>query len=120
MMAFVQAMMTAGLCVLVGAAGFVLVTAVKRVRQPGGLRLTDDQRRVRLDWLMAVIWSGMLLVQIGNVILHQDPGGTYHLTSLTLVATGGEIFVCGVFAGRLLLRQELRRLKEKDEAQNRA
>jgi hypothetical protein len=37
-----------------------------------------------------------------------------------LATTAGEILACGVFTGRLLLRRELRLIKEKRDEQTRA
>jgi hypothetical protein len=121
MMVFVEAMMIAGLCIIAGAAGFLLVNGLKARRGAGGQDLlADEQRGARLDLYMCFVWSGMLLVQASNILLHRDPGGTYHLSSLTLAATAGQILACGVFAGRLLLRRELRWIKEKRDEQSRA
>ena len=54
-----------------------------------------------------------------KILLHAEPGGTYKLSSLALAATPGNIFVCGVFAGHLLLRREMRWYEEKRDEQSR-
>jgi hypothetical protein len=61
----------------------------------------------------------MLLVQASSVLHHIGPGGIYNLSSLTVAATIGNIFICGVFVGRLLLRLEMHWLNEKRAAQSR-
>jgi hypothetical protein len=107
--------MIAGLCLIVGACAFLVGIALKTVRQAGGqdLRLLDPHPGGRLDLYMGAVWSGMLLVQASSVLRHMQPTGTFNLSWLSLAALAGDIFVCGGFAGRLLLRREMRWYKEK-------
>ena len=83
-----------------------------------GLRASGEEllrrRRdngLRLDLYLGLVWSGMLLIQTGNFLLHAESGGLRTISSLTVVSTAGTVFVCGAIAGRLLLRLELRRSK---------
>lgn len=98
----------AGICVMLVGAGALLFTGLraKRAGAPMG---------TRLDVYMAFIWTGMLMVQMSSIVLHWEPVAIYHLSPLTLSATAGNIFVCGIFAGRLLLRREMRLQKERQE-----
>ena len=66
---------------------------------------------LRLDLYLGLVWSGMLLAQAGNLLLHRESGGFRNISSLTFVASAGTVFVCGAFAGRLLLRLEMHRNK---------
>jgi hypothetical protein len=122
MMNFLDAMTGAGLCLIVGACAFLLGITLKTVRQAGGqdLRLLDPHPGARLDLYMGIVWSGMLLVQASSVLRHMQPTGTFNLSWLSLTALAGDIFVCGVFAGRLLLRREMRWSKEKRETRSHA
>lgn len=117
-MMFVQTMMTAGLCVILGAGGLIVVTGIRNARRADrNSRLVELHASGRFDFYMALVWGGMLLVQAGNILLHVGPDGKYNLTSLTLWATASEIFVFAVFLGRLLLRREIRWHKEKQREQ---
>jgi hypothetical protein len=119
MMHFADALLIAGICVILACA-FLLGTVLWAAWRSGGqeLRRTDDRGR-RQDLYLGAVWSGMLLVEASSIFRHIEPGGSYNLSSLTVAATAGEIFVCGVFAGRLLLRREMRWYKEKRPAQSR-
>lgn len=105
-MNFAEAMMIAGIGIMVGGCGFLLVNGIKAARRAGGRE--DGDRGQRLDLYMLFVWGGMLLVQISNMFFHADASGTFHLASLTLASTAGTVLVFGGFAGRLLLRREMR------------
>jgi len=64
---------------------------------------------------MSVVWTGMLLVQASSLLLHLELDGSRKLPQFSLMPTAAVLFICGVFAGRLLLRRELR-LAERREA----
>lgn len=103
----------AGICVMVGAFEFLLkpaLSAAKRERRLGG----------RQDLYMGCFWTGMLLVQAANILQHIQPDGTYKISALTLEGTAASVLFCGMLAGRLLLRGELRRFKKKREELDRA
>jgi hypothetical protein len=103
-----SAITIAGICVMVIGAAALLFSGLKAKRAGAPMG-------TRLDVYMACVWTGMLMVQMSSIVLHWDPVAIYHLSPLTLSATAGNIFVCGVFAGRLLLRREMRLLKERQE-----
>jgi hypothetical protein len=106
--------MIAGLC-LIAAMGAVLAGAWwKAFKQGHGpdLHLDYPRRGTRLDLYMTLVWSGMLLVQASNVLLHVQDGSTHNLSRLSWTGLAASIFVCGVFAGRLLLRLEMHRYNE--------
>ena len=104
-------LLDAGLLVAVAAA-LIAGRAIWTSLRASGDELLRRQRDngLRLDLDLGLVWIGMLLVQAGNILLHRDSAGI-HVSSLTLVATAGTVFVCGACAGRLLLRAELRRLR---------
>lgn len=112
-----DAMLVVAMCVIIGCAfvaGRTIWATIRADRQE--LRRISDVRGQRLDLYMGLVWSGMLLVQASSILRHMGPGGSYNLSSLAVGATASNIFVCGVFAGRLLLRREMRLVKEKREA----
>lgn len=114
-------LLDAGLVVAVVAAliaGRAIWTALRASGQE--LLLAKRNNGLRLDLYLGLVWSGMLLVQAGNILLHRDADGFRHISSLTLVATAATVFVCGAFAGRLLLRLEMRRHRAAQEDQSRA
>jgi hypothetical protein len=79
----------------------------------------QDLRGGRLDLYMLCVWSGLLLVQLAEILRHMQFDGTFRLSTLTLAATGAVILLCGIGAGRLLLRRELRWYREKREETSR-
>jgi hypothetical protein len=101
-----SAMIMAALCVLLAGSTFLFVSGLK-ARRRGTLQ--DYHSSGKFDLSMAFAWSGMFLIQLNSILLHWEPGAIQHLSSLTWIGTGGTIFVCGVFTGRLLLRWEMRR-----------
>ena len=107
-------LLDAGLGVAVAAA-LIAARAIWITLHASGGELLRRQRDngLRLDLYLGLVWLGMLLVQAGNILLHRDSAG-FHISSLTLVATAGTVFICGACAGRLLLRAELRRLRATD------
>jgi hypothetical protein len=118
MTTFLETLMVAGICVMIGGCAFLLATVLRATKSAGSdFRPMDYHPGGRLDLCMGLVWSGMLLMLASNVFLHSGPGRTYNLSGLTLAATAGNIFVCGIFAGRLLLRREMRRHEERGEAQ---
>ncbi|HTK80088.1 MAG TPA: hypothetical protein VL286_06565 [Rhizomicrobium sp.] len=100
--------MIVGVCVAVAAC---VVLAVKQLRS--SKEEASVRRGARLDSYMAVVWSGFLLVQGSEIINHMRPDGRADLPLLSLAAAGSVAFVCGAFAGRLSLRQEMRLDDEK-------
>ena len=115
-MDFADLMLNAGLCVTVGCAVFV-GRAIWTTLRPGGkpFRGSDEERSWRLDLYLAWVWSGMFLIQASSVVRHVEPGGILRLPPLAVGAVAGNLFVCGALAGRLLLRRELRWLRQKRE-----
>jgi hypothetical protein len=115
MMDMLDAVMIAGICIAVGAGVFLLSTQWQIAKRAGGqdVHLDSTRRGERLDLYMGVVWSGLLLVQVTNVLHHMQHDGTLRLSLLSLAAAAGAVFVCGAFAGRLLLRREMRLGEEK-------
>lgn len=106
-------LLDAGLGVMVVAALIAGKAIWTDLRASGAeLPLRRRDNGLRLDLYLGLVWSGMLLVQAGNILLHLDSGGIRNISSLTAAGTASTVFVCGAFAGRLLLRLELRRYRE--------
>jgi hypothetical protein len=108
----VEAILMAGFCVMIAGAAFLFIFGLKARRRNA---LMEFHSSGQFDLFMLFVWGGLLLVQFSSILLHWDPGATRNLSSLSWTGTGSTIFVCGVFAGRLLLRLEMHRYKEKRE-----
>jgi hypothetical protein len=70
-----------------------------------------------VDVCMLFVWGGMLLIQAANILLHKQTGSLYNVSALTWAASSAVLFVCGCFAGRLFLRLEFHRYRQKRDAQ---
>ena len=116
-MDLLEAVQVAGLAIEVGAAAFLVWILWKTIKQAGGQyrRTADPRDGWRLDLFMGIVWSGMLLVQLPSIIRHLPPPAAYHLSWLSLSSIAGVMLICGGFAGRLLLRLEMRRYEQKRE-----
>jgi predicted branched-subunit amino acid permease len=116
-MDLLEAVQIAGLAIEVGAAAFLVWILSKTIKQAGGQygRTADPRDGWRLDLFMGIVWSGMLLVQLPSIIRHLPPPAAYHLSWLSLSSIAGVMLICGGFAGRLLLRLEMRRYEQKRE-----
>jgi hypothetical protein len=73
-----------------------------------------------LELLMGLVWSGIFLVQLSGILRHAQSGGSYSLSPLAFAGIAATIFVCGAFAGRLLLRREMRWSKERRDTRRHA
>jgi hypothetical protein len=114
MMDLIDDVMLAGIGLAVGACAF-LMAAQLRDKPAGQDPVAENARRARrLDLYMGIVWSGFLVVQISNILHHLEPGGTMKFSWLSLAAFASVVFVCGAFAGRLLLRREMRLDKERE------
>lgn len=100
--------MLAGIGLAVGACAF-LIAAQLRDRQAGQDPVAQNARRARrLELYLGIVWSGFLVVQISSILHHLEPDGTMTFSWLSLAAFASVVFICGGFAGRLLLRREMR------------
>ena len=116
-MSLLDDVMLAGIGLALGACAF-LIAAQLRDKQAGQDPVAANARRARrLDLYMGVVWSGFLLVQISNILRHRQPDGAMTFSSLSLAAFAGVVFLCGGFAGRLLLRREMRLAEERHHYQ---
>jgi hypothetical protein len=113
--------MMGGLVLILGACALMVGIALweKRTGKKGPAATTDEHPGARLDLYLCLVWSGMALVQVSNIALHIQEGAIQNVSRLGWVGTGGTIFACGVFLGRLLLRREIRWYKNKREQQRR-
>jgi hypothetical protein len=107
-MNFSDALITTGICIIIAGAAFTLVSSLKARRDSSeGTRKIPGGAAIDRSILLA--WSGILLVEVGNIAFHRRPSGLYDVSALTWAATAGAVFLLGVAAGRLLLRLEWRR-----------
>lgn len=111
-MRLVETMMTVGLCMIIGAAAFILAAGIRA--RLAGEPLKEESPGQRLDAYMLLVWSGMLLVQVSNILLHWDTGSLSHVSTIGWASTAADFFICGCFAGRLLLRREMRWRKQQE------
>jgi hypothetical protein len=108
-MSTVDTMMIAGLTI---PAGFLLAWRLK-AKETGA-----ELPGLPLDTCMFFVWGGMLLVQAANIILHKQTGSLYNISTLTWAGSASILFVFGCITGRLLLRLEMHRFRQKRAAQN--
>jgi len=116
-MDLLEAMLIAGLCLIVGASAFILGAMLKAARQARrhDRHFVDPRRGERLDIYLGTLWIGMLLLQFSSLLRHMQPPGIFNLSRIALAGFGSAVFVCGVYAGRLLLRLEIRRSEQRSE-----
>jgi hypothetical protein len=115
MMDLIDDLMLAGIGLMLGACA-LLIAAQLRDKPAGQDPVARNARRaLRLDFYLGLVWSGFLVVQIGSILHHVNPDGTMRFSWLSLTAFAAVVFICGVSAGRLLLRRELRLAKERHE-----
>jgi len=119
-MDLLDAVMIGGICLAGGACAFLLATQLGIAKKAGGqdVHLESARRDERLDLYMGAVWSGILVVLATNIFHQIQLGGTFELSLLSLAAFAAVVFICGAFAGRLLLRREMRLDKEKREERN--
>jgi hypothetical protein len=104
-----DAMMIAGLCTI--PVGFLLAWRLKARGTGDDLALS-----LPLDVCMFFVWAGMFLVQAANILLHKETGSLYNVSALTWAGSASILFVFGCITGRLLLRVEMYRYRQKREA----
>lgn len=109
-MDLIDIIMIAGLGLSLGACTLLVRAQLRTARQVGAreVQLEEALRSERLDWYMGAVWSGFLVVQATNVFHHVQVDGTIKFSLLSLAAFAGVVFICGGFAGRLLLRRDMR------------
>ena len=116
-----EGMATAGLGLAVVA--FVLLArAVRKTAEQRAAhyrQLPEEYPGMTGDVYALLIWSGMLLLQISNILNHAEPGGFYRVVPLMWVGTAAVVFSCGLHAGRLMMRLEMRAHKAKRDEQAR-
>lgn len=120
-MALAENIMLAGLGMVVVAFLLFVWTALKTAKQRAEWyrQLPEEYPGTMLDVCMLVLWGGLLLSQISNILYHAEPGGIYRVVPLTWVASAAVVFNFGLHVGRLMMRLETRRHKTKREEQAR-
>lgn len=120
-MTLAEDIMMAGLGMVVVAFALFVGAALKTAKQRAEWyrQLPEEYPGLMLDVCMLVLWGGMLLSQISNILYHAESGGIYRVVPLTWVASAAAVFICGAYAGRLMMRLEMRRYKAKREEQAR-
>lgn len=71
------------------------------------------------DVYLALVWSGILMVQLSNILHQAESGGSFRVTPLMGIGTAAVVFICGAYAGRLMMRLEMRRYNSKRDEQAR-
>lgn len=107
-MSAVDVMMIAGLCTI--PVGFLLAWWLK-AKGTGD----DLMPGLPLDVCLFFVWGGMLLVQAANILLHRQTGSLYNVSALTWAGSAAVLFVFGCVTGRLFLRLEMHRYRQKRE-----
>jgi uncharacterized membrane-anchored protein YhcB (DUF1043 family) len=120
-MTFLEVMGTAGLCLTVVAGAFIVRAGLKAAKQRAEQyrQLPEVYPGMMVDAYMVLLWSGTLMTQVSNILLHVESGGIYRVVPLMWIGTASVLFMCGLFAGRLLMRLEMRAYKAKREEQAR-
>ncbi|HET7191390.1 MAG TPA: hypothetical protein VFI98_05710 [Pseudolabrys sp.] len=110
MMDLLETMMIAGICLVIGGFAFLLRTQLKALKQVRrqDIRLVGPHVGTRQDLYMGLLWSGIFLVQVSGLVRHIQPGPN-NFPWFPLIAVASVLFVCGGYAGRLLLRWEITR-----------
>lgn len=121
-MDFPDVVMLAGICLSVGACALLVTAQLRTAKQAGAqdVHLESAERSERLDLYMGAVWSGFLVVQATSVFHHVQRDGTIKFSWLALAAFAAVVFICGAFAGRLLLRRDMRSEKKRREERNAA
>ena len=121
-MDFLDVVMIAGICLSVGACAFLITAQLRTAKRTGAqdVHLENARRGERLDLYMGAVWAGFLIVQATSVFHHLQLDGTIEFSLLSLAALAAVLFICGAFAGRLLLRREMGLNKKQREQQNTA
>lgn len=111
----------AGIGMMVVAIALVIRAGLRAAKQrtQSNRQLPEEYPGLTSDAYMILFWSGMLLMQISNILLHAEPGGTYRVVPLMWVGTAAILLVFGLYAGRLMMRLEMRAYQAKREVQTR-
>jgi hypothetical protein len=121
-MDLLDVIMIAGICLSVGACAFLIRAQLRSAKRAGAqdIHLENARRAERLDLYMGAVWTGFLVVQTTSIFHHVQLDGTFRFSLLSLSAFAAVVLICGGFAGRLLLRREMRLDKSKREERNAA
>lgn len=116
-MALAEDLMMAGLGLTLVALALFVWAAVKTAKQRAEWyhQLPEEYPGSMVDVSMLVLWGGLLLSQISNILYHAEPGGIYRVVPLTWVAFAAVVFNFGLLIGRLMMRLEVRAHKAKRE-----
>jgi hypothetical protein len=120
-MMLAQDLLIAGVCLVVVAAALAIPAGLRAAKQRAEhyRQLPEEYPGLMGDVFGALIWSGMLMIELSSILLHAEPGGIYRVVPLMWVGTAAAVFICGLFAGRLMMRWEMRAYKAKREEQAR-
>jgi hypothetical protein len=121
MMSLVQGVLIAGVCLTVVAGALLIPAGLKAAKQRREhyRQLPEEYPGLTGEVYMALVWSGLLMVQISNILLHAEPGGNYRVVPLMWVGTAAAVFICGLYVGRFMIRLEMRAYRAKREEQAR-
>lgn len=120
-MTLTEDIMIAGIGLMVVASALLVPVGLKAAKRRAEhyRQLPKEYPGLTGDVYLLLVWSGMLIVQISNILLHAEPGGIYRVVPLMWVGTAAAVFICGLYSGRLMMRLEMRAYKARREEQSR-
>lgn len=101
----------AGLCLVVAG---VLLSCRQYLLSARSLRKSGDRAPdryidgVRHDLYQGAVWLGVALILVSQIAQQLERGAPVQEMALSLAAGAGMVFICGLYAGRLMLRRQLR------------
>lgn len=120
-MTLAEDIMMAGIGLMLAAGALLIPVALSAAKHRAEhyRQLPEEYPGLMGDVYLALVWGGMLILQISNILLHAEPGGIYRVVPLTWVGTAAAVFICGLYGGRLMMRLEMRAYRAKREEQAR-
>ena len=76
---------------------------------PQGDRAPDQYTNaIRQDSYQGTLWLGVALMVVSQVVQQMERGAPADELAFSLVAAAAMVFICGLYAGRLMLRRQWR------------
>ena len=116
-------LMIAGICICLAGLAFGLRLRRRMVRHIRQYKVSAvGAARIYgagLDWCQLALWFGIALVLVSQLVQQVQRGEAANRLTLSMASSAAMIFVCGMFAGRLMLRAQQRREAAIDGHDNR-